>query len=95
MPRNQTLRIPASTWTQLTDGDTAAIRIQSLNGNAIKIMATTADVAPTNDSGAIELNSREVIGANYTLAELWPGVVGAKRVWGWCKYSADISVSHA
>lgn len=95
MPRNQTVTINARQWTELTGGDATAIRVQSLTGNTVKILATSGTTPPTDDGGAIELADQDVIGANYTLADLWPGVAGARRVWGWCQYRANVSVSHA
>lgn len=94
MARNETITIPAGEWTELTAGDVSAIRVQSLNGNRILLMAGSAS-EPVAASGAIELNSREIISANYTLADLWPGLPDATRVWAYCVYSARVSVSHA
>ena len=95
MPRNDIVTVLPKTWTQLTNSDVTAMRMQSLNGNAIRLMVTATAVAPATDLGHVELNNREIIAANYTLAELWPGVTGAKRVWAWCEYYAQVSVSHA
>lgn len=95
MPRNAIVILEPETWTEITDADVTALRVQSLNGNPIKLMATAGAVTPADDAGHIELNSREIIGADYELVDLWPGVGGANRVWAWCQYHAKLSVSHA
>lgn len=95
MPRNATITLEPGSWTQITDAAVSALRVQSLTGHAVKLMATAGSTAPADDAGHIELNSREIVAANYTLDELWPGVEGANRVWAWCAHGARLSVSHA
>ena len=94
MPRNTTVAVPARTWTQLTNADVSAIRVQNLNGYPIKIMGTVGAVAPTTDAGALVLAAGQAIAADLTLAQLFPGVSGANRVYAFSDAPALVSVSH-
>lgn len=94
MPRNMTVSIPAATWTQLTADNITALRVQNLCGYTVYIMATVGAVAPTSVAGAILLNPLQGVAANVPLADLFPGVVGANRVYGYCDVPAAVSVSH-
>ena len=95
MPQNTTVAVPARTWTQLTNADVSAIRVQNLNGYPIKIMGTVGAVAPTSDAGALVLAAGQAIAADLTLAQLFPGVSGANRVYAFSDAPALVSVSHA
>lgn len=95
MPQNATVAVPAGTWTQLTNADVSALRVQNLNGYAIELKATVGATAPTNDAGAIVLAAWQAIAADLTLAQLFPGVSGANRVYAFSDAPALVSVSHA
>lgn len=86
------VKISPDTWTQLTSGDVSAIRVQSLDYYPVKIQATATSTAPTSDAGAMVLERGDVIAANLTLADLFPGVSGAARVWA--KGTGRVSYSH-
>ena len=94
MPQNATVAVPARTWTQLTNADVSALRVQNLNGYSIKIMGTVGAVAPTTDAGALVLAAGQAIAADLTLAQLFPGVSGANRVYAFSDAPALVSVSH-
>ena len=94
MPQNATVAVPARTWTQLTNADVSAIRVQNINGYTIEIMGTVGAVAPTSDAGAIVLAAGQAIAADLTLAQLFPGVAGANRVYAFSDAPALVSVSH-
>lgn len=97
MPRNAFVAIPARTWTQITAGDVSAIRAQIVRGRAVYLQATVGEVAPTSDDGAIAVQAGAILAANLLLAEIWPGVAGATRVYAYADNDggATISVSHA
>ena len=96
MARNETIKLIEGQWVQLTNADVTKLRVQVWSQLPIKIMATVGAVAPTSDSGAIELTPGPIMPATYTLEEIWPGVVGAKRVYAFAPYDdATVSVSHA
>ena len=95
MPQNATVAVSARTWTQLTNSDVSALRVQNLNGYPIEIMGTVGAVAPTSDAGALVLAAGQAIAADLTLAQLFPGVSGANRVYAFSDIATTVSVSHA
>ena len=94
MPQNTNIALTAGTWGLLTNSDVTALRVQNLNGYEIKIAATVGAVAPTNAAGAITLLPYAAIAADLTLAQLFPGVSGANRVYAFSDAPALVSVSH-
>ena len=60
MPQNTTVTYPANTWTQITDANVSAIRVQNQSIFTVNLSATSGTVAPTNLSGSIELAEVEV-----------------------------------
>ena len=95
MARNDTIILPQGVWTQLTNANASALRVQNLGGYTLQLQATAGAVAPTSISGAVELRSGETLSADLTLAQLWPGVTGANRVYAISDVVAPVSVSHA
>lgn len=93
MAQNTDIALTDGAWTQLTDADVSAIRVQNRSGYMVLLQATAAAVAPTSSNGCVEIESKEILAADITLAEIWPGVTGAARVWAWG--SGVVSVSHA
>ena len=93
MARNANIPLDPSVWTQITNADVTALRVQSLSGCTIRLMATAGAVAPTDDEGALTLMPNAILASDLTLADLWPGVAGANRVYA--KGAGDVSVSHA
>jgi len=45
--------------------------------------------------GTIVLGGGNVLAADMTIAQLWPGVAGANRVWAFANTASVASVSHA
>jgi len=45
--------------------------------------------------GTIVLGGGNVLAADMTIAQLWPGVAGANRVWAFANIASVASVSHA
>jgi hypothetical protein len=95
MARNDNVTIPAITWTQLTNANTTAIRVQSVIGSEMRLQATNGTTAPTTQVGVIVLAGGAVLAADLTIAQLWPGVTGANRVWAFTTAASVASVSHA
>jgi len=95
MARNDNVAIPAITWTQLTNANAAAIRVQSVSGSEMRLQATNGVTAPTTQVGVIVLAGGAVLAADLTIAQLWPGVTGANRVWAFATTASVASVSHA
>ena len=93
MPRHATVSVPAKTWTELTASDATNVTFENLEPSQIFIQATTG-AAPADLEGALKYTS--VQGEiNVALAEAFPGVSGAVRVWAWSKTGARVAVSHA
>jgi len=95
MARNDNVAIPALTWTQLTNANTTAIRVQSVILSEMTLQATNGVTAPTTQVGVIVLAGGAVLAADLTIAQLWPGVTGANRVWAFATAASVASVSHA
>lgn len=95
MTQNVTISLPANTWTQISDSNIPAIRVANLGTEAIWLQATVGAVAPTNTNGALPLLPTQVLAADLTLAQLWPGVTGANRVYALSPVACRVSVSNA
>ena len=91
MPRNATVSIPNQSWTELTANDITEITFAVL-GNECIVMATTG-AAPTVIDG-IEYRRGEGE-AKRALADLFPGVSGADRLWCYSLFGTQVFVSHA
>jgi len=95
MARNDNVTIPTLTWTQLTNANATAIRVQSVSGSEMRLQATNGITAPSTQVGVIVLAGGAVLAADLTIAQLWPGVNGANRVWAFANTASVASVSHA
>jgi len=95
MARNNNVDIPLATWTQLTNANASAIRVQSVSATEMMLQATNGVTAPTTLVGVIVLTGGNVLAADLTIAQLWPGVAGANRVWAFANAVSVASVSHA
>ena len=95
MARNQNVSCAPGVWTQLTNADVSAIRLQNICGYAIEIMATADGIAPSSAAGAVSLNPGDILPANVNLADLFPGVTAGYRVWARIVLGGTVSVSHA
>ena len=97
MARNDNVTIPATTWTQLTNANALSIRVQQVSGTSmiLALQATNGIVAPTTQLGVIVLPGGDVLAADLPIAQLWPGVTGANRVWAFASVDSVASVSHA
>lgn len=93
--RNDNVTLAAGAWTQITDGDVTSLRVQNVGTGAIWIKARVGAGALASLGGAICLDPLMTIGADMTLAELFPGVSGANRVYAWSDMGGIASVSHA
>jgi hypothetical protein len=94
MPANTTIALSAGTWTALTDNGISAARVQNGGGVPIYIQATTGGV-PASTDGAITLNSGSILPSSLSLADLFPGVTGASRIYAYALGAGKVSVSHA
>jgi len=95
MARNDNVEIPRAVWTQLTNANASAIRVQSVSATEMMLQATNGVTAPSTLLGVIVLAGGNVLAADLTIAQLWPGVAGANRVWAFANTATVASVSHA
>ena len=95
MAQNTTVTLTARTWTQVTNSDANAVRVANLGTEPIWVMATVGAVAPTSFAGGLPLLTGQVMAADLSLAQLFPGVAGANRVYVYSPYASQVSVSHA
>ena len=95
MAQNTTISLTAATWTQLTDGNVTAIRAVNLGIEPIWLQATVGATPPSNTNGGLPLLPGQILAADLTLAQLWPGVSGANRVYAFSPSASKVSVSNA
>ncbi|WP_226552983.1 hypothetical protein [Celeribacter naphthalenivorans] len=97
MAQNITQTCSADTWTQLTDADITAARVQNAGALEVYIQATSGTTPPTSTGGSITLKAGEVLPSTWTLAEIFPGVSSAARLWARPSGGIDghVSISHA
>ena len=93
MAQSDTLDVGPSAWVQLTNANATAVTIQCLQ-SSVFVLATAGAVAPTATDGAFLLTPGE--GLTGDLADLWPGVASATRVYALAQnFPAQVVVSHA
>lgn len=95
MTQNTTISLPAGTWTQVSDSNVTSIRVVNLGTEPIWLQATAGAVAPTSTAGALPLLPGQILAADLTIAQLWPGVVNANRVYALSPNASRVSVSNA
>ena len=95
MARNENVTVPAETWTQLTNANASAVRVSNLSGFRIELQATSDTTAPTVLDGTVPLDSGLTLNGDVTLASLYPGVTTPVRLWAFCRFAVEVSVSHA
>jgi hypothetical protein len=85
---------PTINWVQLTEGDATAVTFQNVGYNTVYVKATVSISPPTDTEGALEFPqaSQAVF---YSLAEMFPGIAGAKRLWAYAPFETLVAISHA
>jgi hypothetical protein len=96
MARNEDVSCANGDWTQLTNGDVSAIRVHTSSVNQVILQASNGTTEPASDAGSLPLAAGSTLAADLTLAQLWPGISGANRLWA-KPIGGDVllSVSHA
>lgn len=95
MARNDDVALTAGEWVQLTNANATAIRVHNFIGYPVILQATAGTTPPPSRGGAITLQSGGTLAADLTIAQLWPGVAGANRLWAMSDISMTVSVSHS
>ena len=95
MARNVNLAIPANTWVELSNADVTEMRVQNLRLADVLLQASVGSVEPADNNGCIVLPAGSIWTPELTVAEIWPGLAGANRVWAFSSTDTVLSVSHA
>lgn len=100
MARNDTITLLPRAWTQLTNSDTTAVSFQVLGTNPVLLAGTVGAVAPATAPGGAEsarlFYPGDHIPGTVFLADFWPGLVGANRLWAWVEGDGGrVAVSHS
>jgi hypothetical protein len=94
MAQHTTVAVPAEVWTQLTNGDATAVTFQNRGGLDVYIAATTNTTAPTSlDTALVYGGGQGERGVD--IADLFPGLAGADRLWAYSPAAARVFISHA
>lgn len=94
MAQHAHVQIPAQTWTLLTSSDVTAFTFQVATKSQLRLTATVGTTPPAEDAPGWLFGPGEG-DKDRALTELFPGVTGANRVWGWMDYAGAVMVSHA
>jgi len=92
---HDTISCPAATWTQVTDANVTALRVTNVSGHQVWLQGAAGAVAPTTLRGAVPLLPYLTWAADLTVADMFPGISGANRVYVYAEVAAQVSVSHA
>ncbi|MGH1417152.1 MAG: hypothetical protein ACRBB0_26950 [Pelagimonas sp.] len=93
MPRNATIPAVQNQWTELTDGDVSTqVMFQNKGGYSVHFQATADANAPTSLGGAVEYQPGQ--GERDTLANVFPGVSGAVRLWVFAQVGGSVAIQH-
>jgi hypothetical protein len=95
MAQNTNITCPTGAWTLLTNSNVTALRAMNIGSSGVWLQATVGATPPSNTIGAIQLLENEILAADLTIAQLWPGVAGANRVYAMAPDGSELSVSHA
>ena len=95
MPQHTNKPVGAINWAQLTDADVTTITFQNVSAMPIVVTATNGTTPPAADAGGLTYAAGQGE-SNRSLAELFPGVSGANRVWARSSNGTQqVFVSHA
>jgi hypothetical protein len=86
--------LAAGEWTQLTNADATAVRVQNLGVRPVLIKARVGAGALSSTGGSITLEPNAIVGVGVTLAQMFPGVEGASRLYAFSETGGIVSVSH-
>lgn len=99
MARNDGVAVPANVWTQLTGGDASAVTVENPTSLDVQLLATAGASQPEESQASLDASRRLPAGAillaDVSLAQLFPGVAGANRLWALAPRAMTLRVSHA
>lgn len=96
MAQNTTILVPKWTWTLLTDSDVSEATFVNNGGSTVLLQATVGETPPTTLLGAIPYPPGYGASSAQSLADLFPGVSSATRLYAYGRDDASsVTVSHA
>lgn len=94
MPQNTTIDV-GSAWEMLTDANVTEIPFQNLGEHAVYVTATNGPASPSDSALGLRYGAGQGE-CRRPLADLFPGVSGANRVWARAGVGTQaVFVSHA
>lgn len=95
MPQHTNKPVGPINWAELTDAAVTSITFQNVSAMPIVVTATNGTTPPTADAGGLTYAAGQGE-SNRSLADLFPGVSGANRVWARSSNGTQqVFVSHA
>lgn len=93
MPKNISVDLPPNVWTEITTGDVSgAVMFINSGGHTLNFQATADADAPATLAGSIPYQPNT--GDRGALSDLFPGVSGAVRLWGYAPNGGIVAVQH-
>ena len=94
MPRHEDVSLPARQWVELSSGEVAGqIAFQNRHARTLLVKPTADASAPSDEDGVVVYETGQ--GDRGYLADMFPGMPGATRLWGWSAFGGKVFVSHA
>lgn len=89
---NTSVAVATATWTEITTADSTSVTFQNQTRAGLWVKATTGS-APSDLLGAIFYGPGEGE-ANRAIADMFPGVTSANRVWVYAEDGGRVMISH-
>lgn len=84
---------PTYSWVELTENATDFITFQNVGYSQVFVKATATSAEPSDVNGALEFPPAAQA-VSYLIAEMFPGVGGANRLWAYAPFETLVSVNH-
>lgn len=94
MAQNTTIPLAPGVWTLLTNAAVTGLTFQNVGGYDVLILGTAGAFEPVSTDGAISYGPGEGEMAA-ALADLFPGVAGADRLYAYAPAGGRVMISHA
>lgn len=89
---NTDIPVAAGVWTLLTASNITAARVQNTGTGALVLQATAGASAPADAAGGLHLEPLD--SGLIALADMFAGVAGANRLYGWSATGTIVSISY-
>lgn len=85
---------PTYSWVELTENTTFVVTFQNVGYSQVFVKATASASAPSDAVGALEFPPASQA-VSYSIAEMFPGIAGANRLWAYAPFETSVAISHA